>query len=114
MSDINSLYDRNHRFAVGFDQADLAIRPRCSTVILTCIDARVDPAHFLDLKLGDAVVLRNPGGRVTEAVERELAILFAIANQVNRWRAARAIAGDYSTFGLRPGKACQSSSPRSH
>lgn len=82
MSEINSLYDRNHRFAVDFDHADLAIRPRFSTIILTCIDARVDPAHFLDLKLGDAVVLRNPGGRVTEAVERELAVLFAIANQV--------------------------------
>ena len=82
MSEINAFYDRNHRFAVDFDQADLAIRPRFSTVILTCIDARVDPAHFLDLKLGDAVVLRNPGGRVTEAVERELAILCAIANQV--------------------------------
>jgi hypothetical protein len=82
MSEINNLYDRNHRFAVGFDQAELAILPRFSTVILTCIDARVDPAHFLDLKLGDAIVLRNAGGRVTEAVERELAILFAIANQV--------------------------------
>ena len=82
MSEINNLYDRNHRFAVGFDQAELGIRPRFSTVILTCIDARVDPAHFLDLKLGDAIVLRNAGGRVTEAVERELAILFALANQV--------------------------------
>ena len=83
MSEIKTLYDRNHRFAVRFDQADLAIRPRFSTVILTCIDARVDPAHFLALKLGDAVVLRNPGGRVTDAVERELAILFAMAHQVS-------------------------------
>ena len=82
MSELNSLYDRNHRFAIGFNQADLAIRPQFSTIILTCIDARVDPAHVLALQLGDAVVLRNPGGRVTGAIERELAILFAMANQV--------------------------------
>jgi len=48
------------------------------TVVLTCADARVDPAHFLGLEPGDAVVLRNLGGRVDAAVERELSLLWGM------------------------------------
>ena len=87
MSECNTLYDRHHRFAVGFDRGHLTIRPRYSTVVLSCVDSRVGPTHFHALELGDAIVLRNTGGRVTEAVERDLAILWTMASQFANDRA---------------------------
>ncbi len=56
-----------------------ADRPRLSTIILTCLDARVDPAHVFGLGLGDAVVIRNAGGRITPAVLGDLAVLSVLA-----------------------------------
>ncbi len=70
-----ALLDRNRSFAEQFEAGDLTIRPRMSTIILTCVDARVDPAHLFGLGLGDAVVIRNAGGRITPAVMRDFAIL---------------------------------------
>ncbi len=57
-----TLLDRNRSFAEQFEVGDLTIRPRLSTIILTCVDARVDLAHLFGLGLGDAVVIRNAGG----------------------------------------------------
>jgi len=79
MTDVQTLVDRNLKFARSFDQGDLAILPRLSTLVLTCLDARVDPAHFLGLELGDAVVMRNIGGRVTGEVIEHIAILRGLA-----------------------------------
>ncbi len=62
MSDLTTLLDRNRGFAEHFEAGDLAIRPRMSTIILICLDARVDPAHLFGLGLGDAFVIRNAGG----------------------------------------------------
>ena len=82
MSDLETLYQRNQGFARTFDQGDLPILPRHPTIVLTCLDARVDPAHFLGLELGDTLVLRNAGGRVTEDVEQNLALLSGMARLV--------------------------------
>ena len=71
----NALMDQNRSFAEQFVAGDLNIRPRRSTIILTCVDARVDPAHIFGLGLGDAVVIRNTGGRINPAVMRDFAIL---------------------------------------
>ncbi len=79
MTDVQTLIDRNLEFASSFDQGDLAILPRLSTLVLTCLDARVDPAHFFGLDLGDAVVMRNIGGRVTDEVIEHIAILRGLA-----------------------------------
>ncbi len=79
MTDVQTLIDRNLEFASSFNQGDLAILPRLSTLVLTCVDARVDPAHILGLELGDAVVMRNIGGRVTDEVIEHIAILRALA-----------------------------------
>ena len=65
MADLDTLLDRNRSFAEHFEGRGLNIRPRMSTIILTCLDARVDPAHIFGLGLGDAVVIRNAGGRIT-------------------------------------------------
>jgi len=79
MSDLDTLYQRNQEFARTFEQGDLPILPRYPTIVLTCLDARVDPAHFFGLELGDTLVLRNAGGRVTEDVEQNLALLSGLA-----------------------------------
>ena len=75
MADLTTLLDRNERFAERFEAGDLNIRPRMSTILLTCLDSRVDPAQLFGLGLGDALVMRNAGGRVTPGVMRDLAIL---------------------------------------
>ncbi len=79
MADVHTLIDRNLRFANSFDPWDLALPPRLSILILTCLDARVDPAHLFRLELGDAVVMRNIGGRVTDEVIEQIAILRGLA-----------------------------------
>jgi len=75
MSNTTTLLNRNRQFANDFSGADLPVLPKLRTVVLTCGDARVDPAHVLGLELGDAVVIRNNGGRVTQEVVAELAAM---------------------------------------
>ncbi len=79
MADLDTLLDRNRSFAEHFEGRELTIRPRMSTIILTCLDARVDPAHIFGLGPGDAVVIRNAGGRITPAVMGDLAVLSVLA-----------------------------------
>lgn len=69
------LMARNARFAADFDRGDMPILPQLRTLILTCVDARVDPAHVLGLELGEAIVTRNNGGRVSRAVIDEIVTL---------------------------------------
>lgn len=80
MSSTTTLLNRNRRFASDFAAADLPVLPKLRTVVLACGDSRVDPAHVLGLELGDAVVIRNNGGRVTPEVVHEIAALaFVVA-----------------------------------
>ncbi len=78
MADMHTLIDRNLEFANSFKQGGLGLVPRLSTLIVTCLDARVDPTHFFGLELGDAVVMRNIGGRVTDDVIEHIAIVQAL------------------------------------
>lgn len=64
----------NARYAAAFTDGDLPAPPRQRAVVVTCMDARIDPARMLGLAPGDAHVLRNAGGVVTEDVIRSLAI----------------------------------------
>ena len=73
--DLSTLLNRNRVFSEHFQAGDLPMRPKMATILLTCVDSRVDPAHLLGLELGDAVVIRNDGGRITPAVMKDLAIL---------------------------------------
>ena len=56
--------------------------PTAQVLIVTCLDHRVDPAIVLGLGLGDAVVIRNAGGRVTPAVVNDIAYLAYLAGQL--------------------------------
>ncbi len=83
MSSTTTLVKRNRRFASDFTAADLPVLPKLRTVVLACGDSRVDPAHVLALELGDAVVIRNNGGRVTQAVADEIAALAFIVARMD-------------------------------
>lgn len=79
MSALSILIERNRTFASSFAHGDMKALPKLGLAVLGCIDARVDPAHILGLELGDAVVIRNNGGRVSRAVIDELTVLAALA-----------------------------------
>ncbi|MCI0622974.1 MAG: carbonic anhydrase [Acidobacteria bacterium] len=83
MSSTTTLLSRNRQFASDFAAADLPVLPKLRTVVLTCGDSRVDPAHVLGLELGDAVVIRNNGGRVTPEVVHEIAALAFIVAKMD-------------------------------
>jgi carbonic anhydrase len=69
---------RNEQFAADYSPAALG-PPAAQTVIVTCLDHRIDPAITLGLRLGDAPVIRNAGGRVTPAVVEDIAFLAHLA-----------------------------------
>ena len=75
MAHSDVLLERNARIATTVAHEGLPIYPRLGTLVLTCVDPRTDPADFLGLEAGDALVLRNAGGRVTPAVIDDLAFL---------------------------------------
>lgn len=60
------------------DKAELALPPARHFAILTCMDARLDPAKFAGLSEGDAHVIRNAGGRASEDAIRSLVISYKL------------------------------------
>ena len=74
MSVIDDLLERNRAYAEGFDMGRLAGRPARRVAIVACMDARLDPARALGLEEGDAHVIRNAGGAITDDAIRSLAI----------------------------------------
>ena len=79
MSAIDTLMERNEDFATQRFAQNKAIMPALRTMIISCVDPRVDPAHFLGLELGEAIVIRNVGGRITPATLQEIGMLGSIA-----------------------------------
>jgi carbonic anhydrase len=73
-SSMTPLLERNEQFARAYTPVPLGL-PAARVIVVTCVDHRVDPAITLGLKLGDAPVLRNAGGRVTQSVIQEVAYL---------------------------------------
>ena len=78
MNTIDTLLQRNHEFATQRFVAGLPMRPTLRTMIISCADPRVDPAHLLGLEPGEAVVLRNVGGRVTPGTLQLLQLLMQV------------------------------------
>jgi carbonic anhydrase len=64
----------NAGYAAGFDKGDLPLPPARRFAILTCMDARLDPAKYAGLSEGDAHVIRNAGGRASDDAIRSLVI----------------------------------------
>ena len=74
MSAVDEIRSANERFASEFELGELPMPPGRSLAVVTCMDARLDPARFLGLDLGDAHVIRNAGGVVSEDALRSLVI----------------------------------------
>jgi carbonic anhydrase len=68
MSAIDDLLHANERYAERYDEGGLPAPPARRVAILTCMDARLDPARMLGLRTGDAHVIRNAGGRAQDAL----------------------------------------------
>jgi carbonic anhydrase len=71
---IDDLLTANERYADGFDMGDLTAQPRKRVAVVTCMDARIRVHAMLGLEEGDAHVIRNAGGVVTQDTIRSLAI----------------------------------------
>lgn len=81
MTRMTPLLERNELFARTYTPAALG-PPAAQVLIVTCLDHRVDPAIVLGLRLGDAPVIRNAGGRVTQAVIDDIAYIAFLAGQL--------------------------------
>ena len=71
---VEELLENNAAYADGFDKGDLPVPPAKKVAVITCMDARIDVHEILGLKEGDAHVIRNAGGVVTDDVIRSLTI----------------------------------------
>jgi carbonic anhydrase len=74
MTATDDLLRNNERYAESFDKAGLASPPAKKLAVVTCMDARIVPTRILGLEEGDANVIRNAGGVVTDDTIRSLAI----------------------------------------
>ena len=74
MSVTDELLANNEAYASRFDKGELPLPPAKKVAVVACMDARLDPARVLGLEEGDAHVIRNAGGVVTDDEIRSLAI----------------------------------------
>jgi carbonic anhydrase len=74
MGAIDEFLENNEDFAESFDKGDLPLPPARKVAIVACMDARLNPYPILGLSLGDAHVIRNAGGVITDDEIRSLAI----------------------------------------
>src|ERR1700732_3065864 len=86
MSDVlKEVLAANRTYAAEFgNKSNLAIPPARRFAILTCMDARLDPAKFAGLMEGDAHVIRNAGGRASDDAIRSLIISHKLLG-TNEW-----------------------------
>ena len=74
MSYTDELLKNNEEYAANFDKSGLPIPPAKKVAVVACMDARLNPSYVLGLQEGDAHIIRNAGGVVTDDGIRSLAI----------------------------------------
>src|SRR6202161_112204 len=74
MSSTDILVGNSGQYAANFDKPDLPLPPATHVAVVACMDARLNPYGVLGLSEGDAHVIRNAGGVVTDDVIRSLTI----------------------------------------
>lgn len=79
MNAVDTLTTRHQELAAHEFNPGLSIMPSLKTMIIGCVDPRVDPAFVLGLKPGEAAVIRNVGGRITPSALQEMAMLQEVA-----------------------------------
>ncbi|WP_044043872.1 carbonic anhydrase [Caballeronia insecticola] len=83
------MLERNASFAETGFAPELKMMPSTGTVVVGCVDPRVDPVNVLGLEQGEAAVIRNVGGRVNKALLETLAVLSVVAKAAGRPDGAR-------------------------
>jgi carbonic anhydrase len=79
MSELNKVLEANSAYVAEFGtKGNLALPPARGFAILTCMDARLDPAKYAGLSEGDAHVIRNAGGRASDDAIRSLVISYKL------------------------------------
>jgi carbonic anhydrase len=78
-ANIEPALERNREFAHADGHEGAVVFPNLRLFVITCLDPRVDPAHFIGLGLGDAMVVRNVGGLVTPEVINDVAFVAQLA-----------------------------------
>src|SRR3970040_1645538 len=78
MSVLQEVLASNTSYAASFDKGHLPMPPGRRFAILTCMDARLDPAKYAGLSEGDAHVIRNAGGRASDDAIRSLVISYKL------------------------------------
>jgi len=79
MSILGEVLAANQQYSASFgDKANLGLPPARRFAVLTCMDARLDPAKFAGLSEGDAHVIRNAGGRASDDAIRSLVISYKL------------------------------------
>jgi carbonic anhydrase len=84
MNNLETMLQRNKAFAAQQSAAGTLMpslpraMPNVKAIIVGCADMRVDPAHVLGIKPGEAVVIRNIGGRITPGLIEQLGLLWQI------------------------------------
>jgi carbonic anhydrase len=79
MNFLDTLVERNSAFAETGFNADLKIIPSQKTMIIGCVDPRVDPMDIFQLAPGEAAIVRNVGGRVTPDLFKTMGILGTVS-----------------------------------
>jgi len=79
---VDPALERNRAFAAAGGHQGAVLFPNLRLFVITCLDPRVDPAHFLGLGLSDAMVVRNVGGRVTPEVINDVAFIGQLAENM--------------------------------
>src|SRR6204780_4079948 len=85
MNNLDVMLKRNKEYAAQHSEAGALLPqslPDVKAVIIGCADMRVDPAHVLGIKPGEAVVMRNIGGRITPGLLEQLGMLGRIGEVV--------------------------------
>ncbi len=75
---VDEVLEANRDYSIGFYKGDLPMPPGRQFAILTCMDARLDPAKYAGLAEGDAHVIRNAGGRASDDAIRSLVISYKL------------------------------------
>src|ERR1700684_4407686 len=81
-ANLETALHRTRQFAATGRHEGAGVFPTLRLFVITCLDPRVDPAHFLGLGLGAAMVVRNVGGRVTPEVINDVAFIGQLAESV--------------------------------
>jgi carbonic anhydrase len=74
MTDINSIISQNKKYVENFTYGDLSPHPSEKIAVVTCMDARIPVNEVLGLRIGQAHIIRNAGGIVTEDALRSLIV----------------------------------------